>query len=128
MAITTLSFMLGTFLLCGVAGFVTGRKGASVGSATMAGSWAAVFCMLILTGFALALTFASVPSACYVSTWSEFRSSGWTDATAFGIANTFDSAYSHLLVGPLVGALTGGIGGMIGKQVPSCTTSTPIYG
>ena len=94
----------------------------------MAGSWAAMVCMLILVGFGLALTFASVPSASYVSTWSEFRSSGWTDATAFGIANTFDAAYSHLLAGPLVGAVTGGIGGMIGKQVPSRTPSTPMYG
>ena len=41
-------------------------------------------CMRILVGFGLALTFASIPSASYVSTWSEFRSSGWTDATAFG--------------------------------------------
>lgn len=60
-AITALSFMLGTFLLWGVAGYVTGRKVASVRSAAMAGSWAAIACMLILVGFGLALTFASVP-------------------------------------------------------------------
>ncbi len=71
----------------------------------MAGSWAALVCTLILVGFGLALTFASIPSG-YVSTWSEFRRSGWTDATAFGIANTFGSAYSHLLLGPIVGAIT----------------------
>jgi hypothetical protein len=84
--------------------------------------------MRILVGFGLALTFASVPSARYVSTWSEFRSSDWTGATAFGIANTLDSAFSHMLVRPLVGALTGGIAGVTGHEVPSRAPSTPIHG
>lgn len=113
--ITALVFMVGTFLLWGVAGYVTGRRGASVSAAATAGSWAAIICMLILIAVGLAMTFIPVPSASYVSTWSEFRESGWTDATAFGIANTFDSAYSHLLAGPIVGAITGAIGGLIGR-------------
>lgn len=82
----------------------------------MTGGWAATICMLILIAVGLALTFVPIPSASYVSTWSEFRSSGWTDATAFGIANTFDSAYSHLLAGPIVGTITGALGGLMGKQ------------
>ena len=123
--ITALVFMIGTFLLWAVAGFVTGRRGASVGAAATAGSWAAIVCMLILVAIGLALTFVPVPSASYVSTWSEFRESGWADATAFGIANTFDSGYSHLLVGPIVGAITGALGGMMGKQIPSHTASSP---
>jgi hypothetical protein len=123
--ITVLLFMLGTFLIWGVAGYDTGRRGASVSSAVMAGSWAARVCMLVLVGFGVALTFASVPSARYVSTWWEFRSSGWTDATAFGIANTFDSAYAHLLAGPIVGAVTGGIRGLIGELMPSSNRLPP---
>jgi hypothetical protein len=115
--ITALVFMVGTFLLWAVAGYVTGRRGASVSAAATAGSWAAIICMLILVAVGLVLTFVPVPSASYVSTWSEYRESGWTDATAFGIANTFDSAYSHLLVGPIVGAITGAIGGLIGRQL-----------
>ena len=113
--ITALVFMVGTFLLWAVAGYVTGRRGGSVAAAATAGSWAAIVCMLILVAVGLALTFVPVPSASYVSMWSEFRESGWNDATAFGIANTFDSAYSHLVVGPIVGAITGAIGGLIGK-------------
>ena len=123
--ITALVFMIGTFLLWAVAGFVTGRRGASVGAAATAGSWAAIVCMLILVAVGLGLTFVPVPSASYVSTWSEFRESGWADATAFGIANTFDSGYSHLLVGPIVGAITGALGGMMGKQIPFHTASSP---
>ena len=94
-------------------------------AAATAGSWAAIVCMLILVAVGLTLTFVPVPSASYVSTWSEFRESGWKDATAFGIANTFDAAYSHLLVGPIVGAITGAIGGLVGKQIPSHTLSSP---
>jgi hypothetical protein len=122
--ITALVFMIGTFLLWAVAGYVTGRRGAPVSAAATAGSWAAIVCMLILVAVGLVLTFVPVPSASYVSTWSEFRESGWTDATAFGIANTFDSAYSHLLAGPIVGAITGAIGGLIGKHHPN--RHTPI--
>jgi len=113
--ITALVFMVGTFLLWTVAGYVAGRRGASVGAAATAGTWAAIVCMLILVAVGLALSFVPIPSASYVSTWSEFRESGWKDATAFGIANTFGSAYSHLLVGPIVGAITGAIGGLVGK-------------
>ena len=122
--ITALVFMVGTFLLWAVAGYVTGRRGASVSAAATAGSWAAIVCMLILVAVGLALSFVPIPSASYVSTWSEFRESGWTDATAFGIANTFDSAYSHLVVGPIVGAITGVIGGLIGKHRPN--RHTPV--
>jgi hypothetical protein len=113
--ITALVFMVGTFLVWAVAGHVTGRRGASVSASATAGSWAAIVCMLTLVAVGLVLTFVPVPSASYVSTWSEFRESGWTDATAFGIANTFGSAYSHLLAGPIVGAITGAIGGLLGK-------------
>jgi hypothetical protein len=123
--VTALVFMVGTFLLWAVAGYVAGRRGASVGAAATAGSWAAIVCMLILVAVGLALSFVPIPSASYVSTWSEFRESGWTDATAFGIANTFDSAYSHLLVGPIVGAITGAIGGLVGRQMPAPTLSRP---
>jgi hypothetical protein len=44
--ITALVFMVGTFLLWAVAGYVAGRRGASVGAAATAGSWAAIVCML----------------------------------------------------------------------------------
>jgi hypothetical protein len=123
--ITALVFMVGTFLLWTVAGYVTGRRGASVGAAATAGGWAAIVCMLILVAVGLALSFVPVPSANYVSTWSEFRESGWGDAVAFGIANTFDSAYSHLLAGPIVGAITGAIGGLIGRPRNNSLKETP---
>lgn len=122
--ITALVFMVATFLIWGLAGYVARIRRAPVSSAAMAGSWAAIVCMLILVAVGLSLTFVPVPSASYVSTWSEFRSSGWTDATAFGIANTLDSAYSHLLIGPIVGAIMGAIGGVIVRpRQPSAPTA-----
>ncbi|HEY0758082.1 MAG TPA: hypothetical protein VGD59_02375 [Acidisarcina sp.] len=45
--------------------------------------------------------------------WPEFQRSGWTDLYAFGIANTLDSAISHLLIGPIVGAIFGTFGGLL---------------
>jgi hypothetical protein len=77
-----------------------------------------------------ATRFSTIPlrRLAVVSTCLEFRSSGWTDATAFGIANTLDFAFSHMLVGPLVGARTGGIAGVVGHEVPWRTPSAPIHG
>jgi hypothetical protein len=37
----------------------------------------------------------------------------WTDVHAFTIANTLDSALSHLIVGPIVGAIFGGVAGVV---------------
>jgi hypothetical protein len=53
------------------------------------------------------------PKPEYVVTWGEFKRSGWTDVHAFTIANTLDSALSHLIVGPIVGAIFGGVAGVV---------------
>jgi hypothetical protein len=111
--ITTLAFMFSAFLLWGIAGYRVARSTASVGSGLLAGSWSAIVCMLIVVTFGFVLMYWSVPSPEYVATWSEFKSSGWTDARAFAIANTLDSGFSHLLIGPIVGAVVGGLAGVI---------------
>jgi hypothetical protein len=43
----------------------------------------------------------------------EFKRSGWTDIHAFTIANTLDSALSHLIVGPIIGVVFGGPAGAL---------------
>ena len=52
-----------------------------------------------------------------VSTWAEFKRSRWMDAQAFGIANTLDSAFTHLLWGPAVALVVGSLGAWIGRSL-----------
>jgi hypothetical protein len=57
--------------------------------------------------------YLATPQPEYVATWGEFKRSGWTDVHAIPIANTLDSAQSHLIIGPIAGAIFGAIGGVI---------------
>ena len=112
--ITTVTFMLGTFLIWGVAGYRSARSAAAIAPGVVAGSWSAIVTMSILVTFGFALEFYLVtPKPEYVATWGEFKRSGWTDVHAFTIANTLDSALSHLIVGPIVGAIFGGFAGVV---------------
>jgi hypothetical protein len=112
--ITTVTFMLGTFLIWGVAGYRSARSAGAIAPGVVAGSWSAIVTMSILVTFGFALEFYLVtPKPEYVATWGEFKRSGWTDVHAFSIANTLDSALSHLIVGPIVGAIFGGIAGVV---------------
>ena len=57
-AITSLSFMFGTFLIWGFAGFSSVRRTGSVGHGAAAGSWAAIMCMVSVLLFGFALMFS----------------------------------------------------------------------
>ncbi len=111
----TLSFMLLTFLLWGVAGYRASRTTTSTGVGALAVSWSALVTMLLAVTFGFALLYSSIPRLDYVATWPEFQRSGWGDVHAFSIANTLDSGFSHLLIGPFVGALFGGVAGIIAR-------------
>lgn len=111
----TLSSMLLTFLLWGVAGYRASRTTTSTGLGALAGSWSAMVTMLMAVTFGFALLYSSIPRLDYVATWPEFQRSGWGDVHAFSIANTLDSGFSHLLIGPIVGALFGGIAGILAR-------------
>jgi hypothetical protein len=113
-SITTLTFMLSTFLIWGVAGYRGARSAGAIAPGVMSGSWSAIVTMSILVAFGFALEFyLATPKPEYVVTWAEFKRTGWTDVHAFTIANTLDSALSHLIVGPIVGAIMGGVGGVV---------------
>ncbi|MCU1262156.1 MAG: hypothetical protein JWO80_5041 [Bryobacterales bacterium] len=108
--ITSVTFMLGTFLIWGLAGYRSARSAGAIAPGVVAGSWSAIVTMSILVPFGFALEFYLVtPKPEYVATWGEFKRSGWTDVHAFTLANTLDSALSHLIAGPVVGAILGGI-------------------
>ena len=79
-------------------------------AALVASVWSAMVSVLLAVTFGLLLMIAAYPPADYVATWPEFQASGWTNARAFAIANTFDAVWAHLLVGPVAGSLFGGLG------------------
>ena len=112
--VTLLSMFL-TFLLWGVAGYRASRTTKIPGSGVLTGAWSAIVTMLVTVTFGFALLYSSIPRLDYVATWPEFQHSGWTDVRAFSIANTLESAFSHLLIGPMVGALFGGVVGIIAR-------------
>ena len=108
----TIAFMLATFTVWGVAGYRAG----GVVPGLLAGVWSAVATMSLVVAIGFAVEFYwIVPKPAEVIMWGEFQRSGWSDVRAFTIANTLDSAFSHLLIGPIVGAVVGIIGGAIGR-------------
>ena len=113
-----LFFIFAALVLWGTAGYATARRGAPVSAGATAGLRAAVVCMLVLVAGGLLLTFFSIPSPNYVLTWEEYQASGWSDAHAFGIANTFHSAFMHMIVGPILGGIVGALGWAIGRAIP----------
>jgi len=125
--IAALTFMFGTFLIWGVAGYRSAQGTGAIGPGVVAGCWSAIVTMSILVTFGFAFEFIlAVPKPEYVATWGEYARSGWTDARAFAIANTLDSAFSHLALGLLFGAIFGGGAAVIATLGPR--TSRPGRG
>jgi hypothetical protein len=114
--VVTLAFMMTTFLLWGVTGFIGARSGQVTTTSIWLAVWSAVLTMTlaVATGFALDFFLSPTPPDSMLS-WPEFQRSGWTDVRAFAIANTLDSAFSHLLIGPAVAAIVGTVGSLLGR-------------
>lgn len=111
----TLAFMLGAFLLWGVAGFLAARRTGLVKAAVAAGCASAAISVFIAVTFGLVLMTANLPSPAYVATWPEFQQSRWVSPRAFAIANSLDAVLSHLLIGPVVGVIVGFAGGGLAR-------------
>jgi hypothetical protein len=113
----TLAFMLTTFMLWGVSGFIATRSGQATPTGIWLAVWSAVVTMTIVVaaGFSLEFFLSPTPPESMLS-WPEFKRSGWTDVQAFAIANTLDSAFSHLLIGPVVAAIVGTVGSLLGSS------------
>lgn len=105
----TIGVMLTLFGSWAVVGFRTTRALDSIRAGVFAAVASAAICMLIAVagGFATEF-FIRPPEPAYVSTWAEFKRSGWADTRAFGIANTLDSALTHLVIAPTVAVVFGG--------------------
>jgi hypothetical protein len=123
-----IAFMFTIFASWGVAGFRTTRSLNSSRAGVLAAVLSASICMLIavVAGFAIQF-FAARPEPSYISTWDEFKRSGWTDARAFGLANTLESAFTHLVIAPVVALVAGGVASFLAQSRSFKETSaTPV--
>lgn len=114
--------MLALFTSWGVAGFRTARSLSSIRAGLFTAVSSAGICMLIAVSAGFCMQFFLVPpDPAYVSTWAEFTRSRWTDARAFGVANTLDAGFTHLVVAPVVAFLFGGVASSLAQFRPSKT-------
>lgn len=117
-----IGFMLAIFISWGVAGFRTARSLTSFRAGVFAAVLSAGICMLIAVAGGVGIQFFLVPpEPAYVSTWEEFMRSGWTDARAFGVANTLDAGFTHLVIAPVVALLFGGVASWLAQRTSSRT-------
>ncbi len=113
--LVTAPFLLGAFVLWGVAGGIGAWRTGAVFPGIAAAIMAAMICVLITVTYGFLLTYTSLPRLERDLTNSpDFLRSGWDDLRAFAIANTFDSGFSHLLGALCVGAVFGAIGSGVG--------------
>ena len=110
----SIGFMAIVFSLWGIGGARTVRSGNSIRVGMATAILSAGICMLIAVaaGFLIEF-FVAPPDPATVSMWAEYRRSGWTDAHAFGLANTLDSACTHLVIAPIVAMVFGSIGSLL---------------
>jgi hypothetical protein len=110
----SIGFMAIVFLLWGIGGARTVGSGNSIRAGMATAILSAGICMLIaVTAGFIVEFFIAPPAPVAVSMWAEYRRSGWTDAHAFGLANTLDSAFTHLIIAPIVAVVFGGIGSLL---------------
>jgi len=111
-----IGFMLTAFTIWGIAGFRTARSLRSTRAGLLVAVSSASICMLIAVAAGFIVQFLlAPPDPAYVSTWAEFQRSGWTDARAFGVANTLDSGFTHLVVAPIVALFFGGLASLAAR-------------
>ena len=111
-----IGFMLTIFTLWGIAAFRITRALKSARAGTIVAVSSAGICMLIaVTAGFIVQFFVSPPEPTLVSSWAEFKRSGWTDARAFAVANTLESAFTHLVIAPVIALFWGGLGSLLAQ-------------
>jgi len=106
----TTGFMAAALLLWGAVGFAVVWRAGRMRDAIFAAGYSATATMIVAVAYGIGLAWAGYPDETYVRTWPEFIQSGWSDARAFAIANSFDAVLSHFVAAPVIGSLLGGIG------------------
>jgi hypothetical protein len=115
---------LGIFTLWAAAGLWVARRLKSIKAGLLASVSCAMVCMVLGVTAGVIIELFALPTApSTVVTWEEFKRSGWTDPVAFQVANTLDSAFSHLLLAPVVAIMFGAIGSALGRLMPTSMLS-----
>lgn len=118
--------MVALFLLFAAAGFIGARRARAFGSGVAAAVWSAMVAIIIAVTFGFLLMSLALPQlAREMIADPDYARSGWADPTAFAIANTFDSAFIHLLEAPIIAAVLGSAGAGIGLLTVRRRTFTP---
>lgn len=113
--LSTAPFLLGGFLLWGVAGFLGGRRTGSLSLGILSAVWCAMLCVLMTITYGFLLLFTSLPHLQHDLTNDlDWLHSGWSDLHAFAIAETFFAGFTHLLAALLIGTIVGAAGSGIG--------------
>lgn len=117
-AVVTGIFMLSTFTLWGVTGFLAAYRSRSVGLGALAAVWCSMVTMTLAVTFGYALLVVAWPRlTTFLATDPDFLRSHWSDLRAFTIANTLSNGAVHLLEAPIVALVVGGIGASVGRLV-----------
>ncbi|HEY7020302.1 MAG TPA: hypothetical protein VH349_04240 [Ktedonobacterales bacterium] len=109
--LATAPFLLGGFLLWGVAGVVTAWRTSSIGSGMLAAVWSAMICAMLTVAYGWTPPLvAQARLQQQLVNDPDFLRSRWTDLHAFVLANSFDAGFSHLLGALIISAALGAIG------------------
>jgi hypothetical protein len=112
--LATAPFLLGGFLLWGIAGAVAAWRTGSISSGLLAAVWSAMICVLLTIAYGWALPLVALPRLQQqLANDPDFLRSHWTDLHAFVLANSFDAGFSHLLGALIVGLTLGAIGAVV---------------
>lgn len=114
-SVVTLAAMLGLFTLFALAGFMGVWRTGRFWMGIVAAVGCAMCAVLIVLTFGFLLSLTSLPQLARDMIGDpDYVRSGWTDPSAFAIANTFDAAFTHLVEAPIIAGVLGAVGGIAG--------------
>ena len=115
-AVTTGVAQVSLFLLFAVAGFLGSRRTQRFWSGLSAAIGSAMVAIVIVVTFGFLLITTSLPTLAHNEIGDpDYLRSGWTDISAFAMANTFDAGFTHLVEAPIIASVLGAAGSGIGQ-------------
>lgn len=113
-SVATGAAMLALFLLFALTGFAGAWRAQRWAPGVIAAIWCAMVAILIAVTFGFLLMHVALPQlARGMASDPDYLRSGWTDTTAFAIANTFDNGFTHMVEAPIIAAILGALGAAV---------------